>query len=129
MNIGFDKHWNMSTIKNLINCNGTVIADTGESYAFQFCRFLNRCTGYGLSNGDNHNGYGFFNCNNLINCNGTGTAKTGTGYAFKACYQLSFCIATNTTAKYNNCYVTSTANETYKIPENGSDTPNGGFNV
>lgn len=118
-----------SACVNLINCNGTAIADTEDAYAFRYCNSLNRCTGYGLSDGDKRNGYGFYTCANLINCNGTGIAKTGKGYAFDACKRLSFCTALASTAKYNNCYVTSTVNETYIIPANGSDTPNGGFNV
>ena len=98
-------------------------------YGFYNCTNLNNCTGFGLGRllDPPVFGYGFYNCTNLNNC--TGIGGTNSGNAFYNCKRLSFCTATGTTKKYVNCYVTSTANETYKIPENGSDTPNGGFNV
>lgn len=98
-------------------------------YGFYNCRNLINCigVGYGALVDPPVYAYGFYNCSNLINCIGVGHSDED--YGFYNCKRLSFCTVTGTEKKYVNCYVTSTANETYKIPENGSDTPNGGFNV
>ena len=120
---------------NLHNCTGistSYVSGGSSPNGFFKCTNLHNCIGTALGQGSYLGTInGFSDCTNLHNCTGSGESinTSNVTYGFNFCKRLSFCTATGKTAKYVNCYVTSTANETYKIPVNGSDTPNGGFNV